>query len=282
MKILRISLLVCLSFCFVAGCSSEGALEQEQSATQQELDQAVSENAEDTNDRQDVPDVEYVEVSINEMNEVLEDNPLKAEQEYQNAYITFKGYIKYDEILNTGDDAICFYVAEEINGEPLVCDMDHSFPEGENWHEQITIWGQVSSVYKPEDGDGHYSVDVLHYEFADNKVEDISYTKFTANELIDKYNEDQSKSEAKLYHTYVMITAPIRNIETEHFDFWKITGNTTTFSYGWIECIMTSDEQKAIIASKDLGDTVTVKGRITDMWYTLGTCHYEITVDSIE
>ena len=53
-------------------------------------------------------------------------------------------------------------------------------------------------------------------------------------------------------------------------------------SRGWIECPLTSDEQKAVIAEKNLGDIVVVKGRVTGIVSTLGNVYYEVGILDVE
>ena len=126
-------------------------------------------------------------------------------------------------------------------------------------------------------------MEVLRYEFEEPLTpEEIVYTDYTANDLIDAYQNDRLKAEKELYNAYVSITSPVHDIETDYFRFFKSSGNTATFSYGWIECPFTSDAQKAVIAEKNLGDVVTVKGRITGITYTLGNGYYQVEILEIE
>lgn len=247
--------------------------------------EAVQEVAAETWDSNEYLNYTYKEESLDNMLKILDENPLKAEAEYLGSYVKFTGYetlsthSSNNELTNLGTS---FLVQETLSSDYIFCEVPVTAPEVWGNKEKVTIWGKVITVGEVTD-EPSYKVEVLHYEFEEPlPVEEIVYTEYTANDLINAYQSDRLKAERELYNAYVSITSPVHDIETDYFRFFKSSGNTATHNYGWIECPLTSDEQKAVIAEKDLGDTVTVKGRITGITYTLGNGYYKVEILEVE
>lgn len=246
-------------------------------------------------------DYTYTEVSAKEFMKAVKENPLKAESEYLNNYITFDGYVfdsTYIQTTLTDSDTFTevtcttynptevldsvFMLDETLGGEFFMCKLHPSLPEGPLSREKMTVWGKVTAI--PNEEQDYCSVEVLHYEFEEAPpLDEILYAEYTANDLFEVYLNDPKTAKVELYNAFVSITSPIHKISTKDFKFAKTTSpGYCTFSYGQIDCPFTSDEQKAVISEKNLGDTVTVKGRIAGITGGTGRVHYTIELFSVE
>ena len=220
-------------------------------------------------------DYTYKEVSAEAFMQEVASNPLKAEKDYLNNYVTFSGYIAETTHINqslSGEATItrktydapetmknnCFILYERVDGDSFMCTLHPSLSNCVMSRERMTVWGKVTAM--PAKDRDYCSVEVLHYEFEEVVGKDnISYKEYTANDLIDF---DAKAAEKELYNEFVSITAPVYEITVDGIKFGKTVGDGITLSYGDIKCPFASDEQKDIMAEKELGDTVTVKGRI--------------------
>lgn len=247
-------------------------------------------------------DYTYKEVSATDFYNEFEANPLRAEADYLNNYITFDGYVdntvslkqsitdtgSYSEVVyktydyDTAAPLEDVFISYEVPfGEYFMCTLHPSLPKEPMRREKITVWGKVTDL--PDDDTSYCSVEVLHYEFADVAPQDeISYTEFTANQLFEQYLNDPQSAKAELYNAFVSITAPVREITSRDFRFARTTNDGYTFSYGRIECPFMNDEQKAVLIEKNLGDSVTVKGRIAGISGDISHAYYTIELFDVK
>lgn len=247
-------------------------------------------------------DYTYKEVSAEAFMKEVAANPLRAEADYLGNYITFSGYVSetmsgkhsisesgssveivyktYGTTDATLDDVFILYERIEF-GEGFMCTLHPSLPKESLSRERMTVWGKVTEL--PSDGHDYCSVEVLHYEFEKAPEQDgITYTEYTANDLIDEYLNDPQKAKSDLYNTFVSITAPVHEIKTNGFKCGKSSDGGYSFSYGWIEFPFTNDAQKNVLIEKNIGDSVTVKGRIAEIYGDISHAYYAIELFDVQ
>ena len=241
-------------------------------------------------------DYEYTEVAIQDMLTVLERNPLQAESKYVGQYIKFSGYV--DDYINSPDPCSSpyvsadnkmsqssFFVINTIDRVGLWCELNPLLQPIEYNREKITIWGKVLSARDEYDA-FKYEIEVLYYEFDQaTPADEIVFMDYTANDLIAEYDSDRESAEEKLYNQYVIITAPLFEVENDHISFTKSGDGTFIIGSGsgYIICPLLSDAQKDLIAHTDIGDMLTVKGRIAYMHDIISSVWIEIeTMDIVQ
>lgn len=232
----------------------------------------------ETEEKESEPPVDYLaytyeEVSINTMARIYEDNPLKAENDYLNKYVTFSGYESYPEG-GTG-----FLLSEAVDDGAVYCEIDSSLSAVDATYNRITVWGQITSV---DEKGCNYTVHVLHYEIEEPlPLEDRTYIECTSNELIDLCYDDFDGAREQFYRNYVSVNGPILEISTDWVRIGTKTGDGYTFSYGWVECKYTSEDQKQKMLEYGPGDTIVVKGRVINMSQSIGSSFYYVDIDEI-
>lgn len=232
----------------------------------------------ETEEKESEPPIDYLaytyeEVSINTMVRIYKDNPLKAENDYLNKYVTFSGYESYPEG-GTG-----FLLHEAVDDGSVYCELDSSLPSVDATYSGITVWGQITSV---DDVGCNYTIHVLHYEIEEPlPPEDRTYIECTSNELIDLYSDDSDEARERFYRNYVSVSGPILEISTDWVRIGTRTGDGYTFSYGWVECTYTSEDQKQKMLEYAPGDTIVVKGRVINMHQSIGSSFYDVDIDEI-
>lgn len=106
----------------------------------------------------------------------------------------------------------------------------------------------------------------------------IEYTVCTVSEMVGVLESNAMKAEATYQNQYVEITGRLGNIDSDGAyitlyptdDEWAFTGVT---------CRMKNDEQKAQVMEMSVDDTVTLRGKITEVGEVLG---YYLDIDSID
>ena len=213
----------------------------------------------------------YEEITIDNLFEVLGENPLKAKEAYLNHFVVFSGYKVSKYLVRDGAFSDHdFLVADYISSEnPMVCNFPSDSEEfTEDSKERITVWGEIVAV----GSETTFEVNVLHYEFAETPaVENIEYEEVSTTEMIDEYWTDTATGEKKYYQKFISITAPVVKISETEIFIQNAESNDSYSTRGHITCPLTSDEQKHVIATKNKGDMVTITGRVVDM----------LTVDSM-
>ena len=113
---------------------------------------------------------------------------------------------------------------------------------------------------------------------AEEEQQTIEYTACTVDELMNVLEKNALKAENTYQDKYVEITGKLSTIDSDGKyislvpvkDEWAIIG---------VQCYIQSDEQKAQVAELTAGDTITVKGQITEIGEVIG---YSLDIDSIQ
>lgn len=107
--------------------------------------------------------------------------------------------------------------------------------------------------------------------------EPISYTEVDADTLIKALKENALKASKTYKGQYLSIKGKISNIDSSGA-YISIDSLTDDFNLVNIQCFLTSDEQREIVANSATDEVVTVKGKVKDVGEILG---YSIEVDEI-
>ena len=117
---------------------------------------------------------------------------------------------------------------------------------------------------------------------ADNKdssqkevEEEISYTAYNVSELMDDLNSNAMKATDKYEKQYVELTGRLNVIDSSG-KYISITPVDDEFAIMGVQCYIKNDDQK--IMDMSIGDTVIVKGKITDVGEVMG---YSLDIDEI-
>lgn len=157
-------------------------------------------------------------------------------------------------------------------GEPMYkgtkicpnCGGKNPVPFFSRWYVWVIILILVSSFFRWAAGEPE---EVEH-----------DYAAITVDQLYEDLNANALKAEDTYQNAYVEVTGRLASIDSdgEYFGLYPLE---ETFTFDDVHCRMTSDEQREKLKEYSTDDTITVKGRITDIGEIAG---YTLTVDSIE
>ena len=107
--------------------------------------------------------------------------------------------------------------------------------------------------------------------------ESIEYTSVSVNDMMDALNNNAMGASDKYKGKYLEITGKLTNIDAggKYIDLMA----DGDFEIIGVQCYIKNDDQKAKISALTKGDTVTLKGKCTDVGEVLG---YSFDIDEIE
>ena len=105
----------------------------------------------------------------------------------------------------------------------------------------------------------------------------IEYTAVSVNDMMSDLDSNAMGASDKYKGKYLEITGKLSNIDAagKYIDLMA----DGDFEIIGVQCYIKSDDQKAQIASMSKGDTVTLKGKCTDVGEVLG---YSLDIEEIE
>ena len=112
----------------------------------------------------------------------------------------------------------------------------------------------------------------------EEKEPEIEYTEYTVNKLISDLEKNAAKAQDKYEGKYVELTGELSVIDSDG-KYIALHSDDTIFTLVNVQCYIKGDEQLDKVKEMEIGDTVTVKGKITDVGEIMG---YELKVDSIK
>lgn len=107
--------------------------------------------------------------------------------------------------------------------------------------------------------------------------EQIEYTPCTVNDMINDLENNAMNASDKYKGQYIEVTGKLSNIDSsgKYISLYP----DDDFAIIGVQCYIKNDEQKQVISKMSKGDTVTLKGKCTDVGEVLG---YSLDIDSIE
>lgn len=113
------------------------------------------------------------------------------------------------------------------------------------------------------------------------KVEDnakIEYAAYTVDDLVGDLEDNAMNAEDKYADQYVEITGKLSNIDSDGGYIGLEPLSDENFTFISVQCYIKDDNQKDVIKSVSTGDTLVIKGKVTDIGEVMG---YSIDIDSI-
>lgn len=107
--------------------------------------------------------------------------------------------------------------------------------------------------------------------------QEITYTPYTVSQLMNDLDTNALGASEKYKGQYVELTGKLNAIDSDG-KYIDIVSGDDEFEFIGVTCYIKSDEQKAVIMSASTGDTLVVKGKITDVGDVLG---YYLNIDEI-
>lgn len=105
----------------------------------------------------------------------------------------------------------------------------------------------------------------------------ITYIQVDAGKMIKDLHDNALKAQKDYKNQYVEVTGEISNIDSSG-DYISIEGVNSNFNLTSIMCYLQNDEQRDVVIESGKGNTVVIKGKVTDVGEVMG---YSIDVDEI-
>lgn len=139
---------------------------------------------------------------------------------------------------------------------------------------------EKTSTDKKEDSASVESTSASKEDSSDEKAEvqeQIEYTPCTVNDMINDLENNAMNASDKYKDQYIEVTGKLSNIDSsgKYISLYP----DDDFAIIGVQCYIKDDEQKQVISKMSKGDTVTLKGKCTDVGEVLG---YSLDIDSIE
>ena len=109
------------------------------------------------------------------------------------------------------------------------------------------------------------------------ETEEISYTAYNVSELTSDLDSNAMKATDKYKNQYVELTGRLNVIDSSG-KYISITPTDDEFAIIGVQCYIKNDDQKNAVMDMSIGDTVIVKGKITDGGEGMG---YSLDIDEI-
>lgn len=148
------------------------------------------------------------------------------------------------------------------------------------WVVLILIIGVVIGAVTGEDKSADSTTKQTEATASDSQKqepESIEYTSVSVNDMMDALNNNAMGASDKYKGQYLEITGKLTNIDASG-KYINLTADGD-FEIIGVQCNIKNDEQKSKVASLTKGDTVTLKGKCTDVGEVLG---YSLDIDEIE
>lgn len=112
----------------------------------------------------------------------------------------------------------------------------------------------------------------------ENTDEEIEYTSYSVADMIADLNGNALNASEKYKDQYVEITGKLRNIDSDG-KYISLDPDNDEFNLIGIQCNIKDDTQKNKVSGMTIGDSVTLKGKVTSVGEVLG---YSLDIDEIE
>ena len=109
-------------------------------------------------------------------------------------------------------------------------------------------------------------------------AESIEYTEVTADQMMSDLDSNAAAAKDTYENQYVAVSGTLGTIDSDGSYFDVMPANDE-FAFIGVTCRIQNDEQLDKIKSMSNGDSLTVKGQVTDVGEVLG---YTLKIDSIE
>lgn len=112
---------------------------------------------------------------------------------------------------------------------------------------------------------------------SESAAPEVSYTPYTVAELKDDLDTNALKASDKYKNQYVELTGRLNVIDSSG-KYISIVPTDDDFAIVGVHCNIKTDDQKAVIMGLSIGDSLVIKGKITNVGEVLG---YFLDIDEI-
>ena len=105
----------------------------------------------------------------------------------------------------------------------------------------------------------------------------VSYTAYSVSELMNDLNINAMNASDKYKGQYVELTGRLSTIDSDG-NYISLLPEDDQFAITGVTCYFQSDEQKSAVKNAAIGDTLVVKGKITDVGEVMG---YSLNMDEV-
>lgn len=178
----------------------------------------------------------------------------------------------------------CKYCKTEIPADAKVCPQCRKKLKGGKlkWVILIILVGAIIGAVAGESDSesGGNATTTTSSTTSEQKKEEatpIEYTSVSVNDMMDALNNNAMGASDKYKGKYLEITGKLTNIDAagKYIDLMA----DGDFEIIGVQCYIKNDDQKSKISSMSKGDTVTLKGKCTDVGEVLG---YSLDITEIE
>lgn len=178
----------------------------------------------------------------------------------------------------------CKYCKTEIPADAKVCPQCRKKLKGGKlkWVILIILVGAIIGAVAGESDSksGGSTTTATSSTASEQKKEEaapIEYTSVSVNDMMDALNNNAMGASDKYKGKYLEITGKLTNIDAsgKYIDLMA----DGDFEIIGVQCYIKNDDQKSKISSMSKGDTVTLKGKCTDVGEVLG---YSLDITEIE
>mgnify|MGYP004658953957 CR=1 FL=1 len=178
----------------------------------------------------------------------------------------------------------CKYCKTEIPADAKVCPQCRKKLKGGKlkWVVLIILVGAIIGAVAGESDSksGGNATTTTSSTASEQKKEEatpIEYTSVSVNDMMDALNNNAMGASDKYKGKYLEITGKLTNIDAagKYIDLMA----DGDFEIIGVQCYIKNDDQKSKISSMSKGDTITLKGKCTDVGEVLG---YSFDITEIE
>ena len=98
----------------------------------------------------------------------------------------------------------------------------------------------------------------------------IEYTPVDIQDLLDELNANALRAEEKYQNKYIEITGKIKLFDSDGKYIAIVPYDASDWSFETVQCYLTDSTHKAFLLEKDVGDVVTIRGKIFSVGEVLG------------
>ena len=149
----------------------------------------------------------------------------------------------------------------------------------------IIVIGVLGAVMGKKGTEGESSNDksspktetVSNEQAVETEVPTEAQIAYTTDEMIDDLEANAMNATDKYKGKYIQVTGKLSNIDAQG-SYISLSKEANDFTLLSVQCFIKTDEQKEAIKTMNKGDTITLKGKCTDVGEILG---YTLNIDSI-
>lgn len=148
----------------------------------------------------------------------------------------------------------------------------------------VVAIGLIGSCFGGGSKETNSSSDTISAKVAETKAEKaetteapIEYTVASVNEMVDALNSNAMKASDTYKGKYLEITGKLNVIDSSG-KYISLAPVDEDFAIMGVQCYIKTEDQKNKVMDMSIGDTVTLKGKITDVGEILG---YSLDIDEI-